>query len=240
MSQEYDALLEETEVNVRAAAAQVARRYRGYITYADLAQEGRIWVMRHPGTVRARLDDGRRGDFRLTNQLAKHMDRLARKEKAATSHYMPEDEAFYQRTIVEAALPSIWDDEYLLKAPEDDMATEPHRRRSDGSETSNWLVTVLDVRSAWERADMDEKWRLALAYRYGDGLRIYQISALLECADSTTQTYISKGVRALIDELGGEAPGRCPPDCECGDGLGSRRVMSNAEARARTDADYGE
>lgn len=239
MANDYDALIEETEHHCKVAAAQVARRFRGYVTYADLIQEGYVWVIKHPATAQQRLDDGRRGEQRLVNQLAKHMEKQARKERASSLRYQPEDEAFYQRTLVEAALPAIWDEDLMLKPPDDDNTTEPHRRRSDASETSNWLVTVLDIRSAWEKAEMDLNWRTALAYRYGEGLRVYQIADLLEVSDTTAQTYIDKGVRAIIHALGGTAPGRCPPDCECGEGIGSRRAISNAEARARTDENYG-
>ena len=125
------------------------------------------------------------------------------------------------------------------RPPDDDYTTEPHRRRTDQSETSNWLVTVLDVRSAWEKADLDLNWRLAIAYKYGEGLRLYQIADALEVSDTTAQSYIDRGIKALIHELGGSPPGNCPPDCECGQGPGSRRAISNAEARARTDQDYG-
>lgn len=236
---DYDALIEETENHCKVAAAQVSRRFRGYITYADLVQEGFFWVLKHPATVEARLEDGRRGEQRLVNQLAKHMEKQARKERASSLRYQPEDEAFYQRTLVEAALPAIWDDNMMLKAPDDDYTTEPHRRHSDGSETSSWLVTVLDIRSAWQKAEMDLNWRTALAYKYGEGLRDYQIAQLLEVSETTARTYVDRGIKAIIRELGGSAPGRCPPECECGEGIGSRRVISNAEARARNDEAYG-
>jgi hypothetical protein len=151
-----------------------------------------------------------------------------------------EDEAFYQRTLVEAALPGIWDDEFLVKAPVDEYTTEGHRHRTDQSETSNWLVTVLDVRAAWVKADLDLNWREAIALRFGEGMRLYQVADAMGVSDTTANTYIERGIRALIRELGGTSPSRCEPDCECGHGVGNRKVISNAEARARTDSNYGE
>jgi DNA-directed RNA polymerase specialized sigma24 family protein len=234
-----DELIESTETHVRIAAAQVARRFRGYITYADLAQEGILWVLRHPKTVANRLEDGRRGDYRLTAQLARYMEKKARAEKAATLRYDPADEAFYQRSFVETLLPGVWDSEFLIKPPDDLTASEPHARKADPAETSNWMVSVMDIREAWRRANLDENVRLALAYRYGDGLRISQIAELLEVADSTVQHYLTKGVNALIKQLGGAAPYSCNADCpdECG-GPGTRRAISNAQARAITSGDY--
>jgi DNA-directed RNA polymerase specialized sigma24 family protein len=232
-------LIEETETHVRIAAAQTARRYRGFVTYADVAQEGVLWVLSHPGTVVSLLEDGNRGKNRLIGRLSKHMEKLARKERAQMTGYDPSDEAFYTRALLEAALPAVWDDNLLDHPPVEEMAADAPRRRSDGSETSNWLVTVLDVRKAWQDADLDLNWRLALSYRYGEGMRLWQIADALEVSDSTASNYIDRGLNALIRQLGGKPPGQCSPDCECKP-VGTRRAISNAEARYLTENDYDE
>jgi hypothetical protein len=234
-----DQLIEETDRHIKVAAAQVARRYRGFVTYADLCQEGVVWVLTHPATTQSRLEDGRRGEGRLVGQIARYMEKLARKERAASIGYDQSDEAFYARTLVEAALPAIWDDSLMDHPPVEDMASDGPKRRSDGSETSNWLVTVLDVRRAWQNAEMDLNWRLALSYRYGDGMKLYQIADALEVSDTSASNYIERGLNALIRELGGKPPGQCSPDCECKP-VGNRHAISNAEARYRTDNDYDE
>lgn len=232
-------LLESTESHIRIAAAQVARRFRGYMSFADLSQEGVIWVLRHPKTVSNRLEDGKRGDYRLTAQLARYMEKKARAEKAASLRYDPADEAFYQRSFIETLLPGVWDDTYLQKPPDAITSTEPHARKSDPAETSNWLISVLDIRDAWKRADLSDDVRLTLAYRYGDGLRISQIGQILEVADSTVQNYISKGINGLVKQLGGSAPYSCNGDCpdQCA-GPGARRAINNATARAITAEGY--
>lgn len=234
-----DELLEATEQHVRIAAAQVARRFRGYTTYADLAQEGALWVLRHPKTVANRLEDGKRGDYRLTAQLARYMEKKARAEKAATLRYDPNDEAFYQRAFIETLLPGIWDDSFLMKPPDAVIDSEPHARKSDPAESSNWMVSVLDIRDAWKRAKIATDVRLALAYRYGDGMPIRLIAQLLNVGDSTVQTLLNRGINALIKQLGGSAPYGCGPDCpdECS-GPGARHAISNAQARAITDSEY--
>lgn len=236
---DQDQLIEETAHHVKVAASQVARRYRGFVTYADMAQEGVVWVLSHPGTVVSLLEDGKRGSNRLVGRMVRHMDKLARRERAQSIGYDASDEAFYTRTLIEAALPAIWDDSLLDHPPVDDEAADAPRRRSDGSETSNWLVTVLDVRRAWTEADMDLNWRLALGYRYGDGMRLYQIADALEVSDSTAANYIERGLNAMIRALGGKPPGQCADDCECKP-AGGRKVISNAEARARTENNYDE
>lgn len=237
---DQDQLIEETAHHVKVAASQVARRYRGFVTYADMAQEGVVWVLRHPATVEKRLEDGRRGEGRLVGALARYMDKQARKERAASIGYKVEDEAYYNRSIIEAALPAIWDNEMLVRPPAEE-APEGPRKPANPAETSNWLVTVLDVRSAWEKAEMDTNWRLALAYRYGEGLRLYQIADLLEVSDTTASSYIEKGLRSLTNQLGGKPPYECEGECECGKGrAGRRHIISNAEARAIQENQYDE
>lgn len=231
-----DELIEETEHHVKIAASQVARRFKGYVTYSDLVQEGYVWVLRHPGTVSQRFDDGKRGEDRLIRQLARYMEKKARAERASSLRYEPDDEAFYAYQLVEACLPAIWDDDMMVHPPSDDANTGS-RHRTDQSETSNWLVSVLDIRAAWKNADLDSEWRLALAYRYGEGLRLYQVADILQVSDDTAQEYIDKGIRSLIRELGGSPPYKCPPDCECGVS-GPRRAISNAQAQAQLENDY--
>lgn len=236
---EQQALLEEAETAIRIAAAQVARRYRGYLTFGDLIQEANIWVLKHPGTARSRLDDGRRGSRRLVGQIAKHLDRLGRAEKAFSLQYSPDDEVFYSTTMVETMLPAIWDESLLTHPPQTDDGPTV-RGNKDLAEQGNWLVSAIDVREAWAKARLDGQVRVALAYRYGYGLRNYQIAELLDVSDTTVAAYLKKGVAAIVDELGGFPGRRCYDDCECGEGIGSRRVMSNAEAQARTAENYGD
>lgn len=232
------ALLEESEFSIRIAASQVARRYRGYLSFSDLLQEGNIWVLKHPQTVRERLDDGRRGSRRLIGQIAKHLDRLGRLEKAATLQYSTDDEVFYSAAMIELFLPAVWDESLLVNPP----VTEDvgGKSGSDPSEGGNWLAGAMDVKTAWKNAPLDGNQRVALAYRYGYGLKNYEIAELLGVSDTSVSNYLRRGITLLIEELGGHPPRQCYEDCECGDGVGTRRVMSNAEARARTAENYGD
>jgi hypothetical protein len=168
-------------------------------------------------------------------QLARHFDRLGRNEKAYALQYSPEDEAFYSSALIEACLPAIWDEALMERPPTNELEG---KQVSDPSEAGNWLVSTIEVRESWKRVQMDDNIRLALAYRYGEGLRNWQIAELLEVSDSTVTAWLRKGINTLIRDLGGYPPGRCDGECECGEGVGTRRVMSNAEARARTAEQY--
>ena len=226
---EQQILLDDSVVNTRVAASQVSKRYRGIVTYSDLYQEAIEWVLKHPGTTRARLDDGRRGSTRLTGQIAKSLDLAGRKAKAF-GKYEVDDEAFYSRGMVEACLPAVWYQHYKVRPPADDNGYQ--KQHSDPSEQGGWLAMCVDVVGAWGKTTMIPLWREALTHRYGGGLRIYQVAALMSVADSTATTYLAKGVRALIETLGGPRPG-CERDCEC-----TRIVKSNDQAETETERDY--
>jgi len=228
---EAQAMLDAAGANIRVAASQVSRRYREYVTFEDLYQEAISWVLAHPGTVQARLDDGRRGSTRLTGQIAGFIVGLARKEKAQAIGYNPDDEAFYTRGMVEALLPAVWDDNYMESPPSQDGG-EYQKQKSDPSTSGTWLAMACDVRKAWGVSGMNELWRDALTLKFRDGYRVYQVASDMHIADSTAATYLSKGVRSLINQLGGSATQHCEKDCECT--LGNRTVISNSSAAAQT------
>jgi len=239
-SDDFTAAIEEF---VRAAAAQVSRRYRTHTTYADLAQEGFVWALQHKGTVASRLEDGKRGEYRLVAQLAGHMQRVARQEKATRAGYSPDDEYFYSRGTLELALPAVWDEEHMLKRPStgDDDPSLSGRGKIDPSQGNDWLVTVLDVRDAYRNADLTLEQREALTLRYRDRLSVTAVADAQGTAQSTASDRINGALKALVEALGGQRPEGCTPDCECQpQTVGSRRVISNATARAITSQGYEE
>jgi DNA-directed RNA polymerase specialized sigma24 family protein len=237
---EFVAAIEE---HVRAAAAQVSRRYRTHTTYADLAQEGFVWALQHKGTVASRLEDGKRGEYRLVAPLAGHMQRVARQEKATRAGYSPDDEYFYSRGTLELILPAVWDERHMLKRPtsgEDDPSLVG-RSKADPAQGNDWLAQVIDVRAAWGKANLTADQRDALALRYRDKLSVDAVAAQMGVAQSTASDRLNGALRGLIEALGGQRPEGCTPDCECRpQTVGSRRVISNATAQAITSQGYEE
>ena len=231
---EQQTLLDESAVNIRVAAAQVSRRYQQFTTYTDLYQEACLWVWLHPGAVTERLEDGRRGSTRLTGQIAKHLDGIARREKAQTIGYNVADEAFYNVATIEAALPSVWDVRLMERPPATDLG-DFQKQKSDPSTAGTWLAVCVDVRSAWFKSTMNGLWKEALELKHRDGLRNFQVALAMGVVDSTVHSYILKGTRSLINSLGGFAPTKCGNDCEC---VGARKILSNSQAAALTDKGY--
>jgi hypothetical protein len=199
-----------------------------------LYQDGAMWLILHPGAVTERLEDGRRGSTRLTGQIAKHLDGIARREKAATVGYNVADEAFYNTATIEAALPSVWDVRLMEQPPANDSG-EFQKTKSDPSKAGTWLAVCVDVRGAWKKTSMNKAWKTALTLKHGCGLRNFQVADVMEVADSTVHAYILKGTRSLIMALGGFPPSKCADDCEC---VGTRKILSNSQAAALTARGY--
>ena len=231
---EQQLILDESAANIRVASAQVSRRYREYTTYTDLYQEACLWVVLHPGAVTERLEDGRRGSTRLTGQIAKHLDGLARVDKAARIGYNVDDEAFYNTATIEAALPSVWDLSVMSNPPAADGG-DFQSTRSDPSKSGTWLAVCVDVRSAWKRTSMNATWQRALELKHRLGLRNFQVAHVMGVVDSTVHAYVLKGTRSLINDLGGFPPSKCDANCEC---VGVRKILSNSQAAAITNRSY--
>jgi len=235
-----DDLIATVEPFVRAAAASVARRYRSAVTYGDLSQEGFTWALTHRGTINSRLEDGKRGEYRLIAQLAGHMQAVARQEKATKAGYSPEDEVFYTTGMLEKALPAVWDASYMIGPPVDG-GEKVGRSTKDPAAGNDWLASVVDVRRAWEQTELSDEQREALELRYRFRLSQQGVADQQGTAKSTANARINTALRDLIDTLGGRRPEGCAWDCECRvEPVGSRRVISNATARAITDQGYDE
>jgi len=231
----------DMEQYVRPAAASVARRYRSEVTYGDLSQEGYIWALTHPGTVRSRLEDGKRGEYRLIAQLAGHMQKVARQEKANKAGYSPDDEVFYSKGMIEKALPAVWDVTHMVRPLIEGEPSDFGRSMKDPAAGNDWLATVVDVRAAWDATDLTDDQRNALELRYRHRLSQQGVADAQGTAKSTANDRINSGLRALIDTLGGRRPEGCAWDCECRpEPVGTRRAISNATARSITDQGYDE
>jgi hypothetical protein len=222
---------------IDTAAATGRQGYRQHLPYADAKQAATLWVYAHPGKVRELLDDGDRGARRLTWLATRAVEVEGRRERAAALGYNPEDEAFYDRGMVELILPALWDEEYKPWADKDKAG---RRRKADPSQGNEWAVMVADVRKAWGLSGMSDERREALTYRFRDHEPYAVIAARQGCHINTVQSRLHAGLASLVEALGGFDP-HCSEGCECGlGGPGSRRVMSTAHSLAVQQGYYSE
>ena len=215
-----DVLQEVTEI-----AAQVARqihsRYAVYFDAADLRQELMIWAMKRDDKILEWLSpdqdarDRKAGIRQLAKSMQREADRYCRTAKAKASGYELRDEYYYTTGIIEELIANL--DEVL------EPSTSPQVRVSGGGSDpatgNNFMVSVIDVRSALGKlAPVD---RLILEMRYQESQTLEQIAETLAVSPTTVHRRISKALNSMVKDLGGDNPF-----------IGTRRVVSNSQARS--------
>lgn len=130
------------------AARLVAPNHVGFTTEEDLSQDGILWLLEHPERVeRAALPDGTLFVNRLVGEVARHLTRIARKERERAGQLVNVDRFAYSAKMVEIVLPGVFDPNY--RPPQEDAAGQP-RAKTDPAALSNWQTLVADVRTAIE------------------------------------------------------------------------------------------
>ena len=233
-------LTPDVDEQILYSARQVARRYRGS-TVEDLAQEARIWVTSHPKRMEHWFNDEspKRGWVRMSRTLEKCMTKYARTEKAAREGYDPDDEYFYAMAMLDLVLPALWDEDLRRSGPSRDDGDESRvSTRKDPAEGSSWPAMVVDVDKAVNAAGLSfDQWEM-LRLKYRDGATYADIGRAFGVSQSTAHERMKRTLRKIQRQLGGAKPEPCDGSCvDCG-GPGSRRVISNAHARALTDNQY--
>lgn len=210
------------------------RRYRRFFSISDARQEATEWVLRHPRQVTQLLEDGVRGQRRLQGRIIAAVVRAGRVEKAHRSGYQPEDEVFYSLPTIELVLPAMWDESYRPWTPED----EAGRVKTSARQYNEWETMVIDIRTAWIKADLTVEERGILSARFADGMMLTAIGAMYGVSEGTIRNRIKGALRQLQQVLGGPQPRGCEQGCLDCNHVGARRVVSNAEARAITSGQY--
>ena len=156
----------------------------------------------------------------------------ARRERAAQLGYSVEDEFFYSKPALESLVEAALDHESWVYAPR-----EGEKTRSSGaaSEGGNWLATLADVSRALSKLPKDDQNLLDVAFRHG-GLSRADIARGLNITRRGVDHRIEAALKRLWHLLGGPRWAREDSDDE--EYVGSREVMSNAQARALTESQY--
>lgn len=188
----------------------------------DLVQEAVAWLLAHPHRVARQVDDN--GDLffqTVVYEIQKHVfgvrDADERQASPATGAWT----AKRMRQVLPMVLDSV---------PE--VGERPEvRSQTDPAHGMTWLATRMDVRdamraalSAWERRLLVDKYVLGKPWAL--------MATQYESPAGTLSRQASEAIGVLCEHLnrtGGARP--------LGDGLGTRRVMSNATALAMTRYD---
>lgn len=210
------------------AVGAVYRTYKRWgIEIDDIKQEALLaWY--HPITQMA-VDSA--AETKTAEQYGKYAYRVlknaalhyAEKEKAHRSGYSPDDQYRYSAAVVRELLPLMLDPTGPVLLGERPGGGKPAGLASEGGDLP---AMVADVRVGFKRLDPDDREFIVSVLQYG-----YEILAVISDsdADSIRQRYyrVCGRLAASLSEYRDEPQS-----------VGLRRVMTNAEALARTRGSY--
>jgi DNA-directed RNA polymerase specialized sigma24 family protein len=197
---------------VRASAYAIHRRFSGYVDLEDLVQELQIYVLQRPqlltdieAAYTVSKDETKWVARKLMARFRRHIEKIARKEKAAKLGYQMGDEFFYDTALIATLLPVALQFETQGAVLVNQIDDGTPRKPPVPSEGGNVLGMVIDVRAAYELVTDDEQ--LLLEQRYGkDPLILSDIAVAWNVSDSTIDRRIQVALRKIIDNLGGPSP----------------------------------
>lgn len=221
-------------------AARKARRHYPMVDVDDLIQEAWTWVVTHPKKTREYLDDDdeNRGARLMFAALRNYVKDYARKERAQRYDYSLEDDVFYSLPMLKGAgrgkglLHYVYDREAWENPPKLDDAP---RAGGDPAEGNGWLATLVDVDRAVKSLPRADQALLEAHFRNGYTYEQIGSSFPVPVAVSTVAKRIDAAVTNIQDVLGGARPKADPAEDGWEQYVGTRRVISNAHARAITD-----
>jgi DNA-directed RNA polymerase specialized sigma24 family protein len=197
---------------VPSVVLTIHRRFRAYTEKADLLQEAWAFTLSRGHQFNELLSDESEvqrkwNEKKIAWQIRRHLERYARKEKAAKSGYQINDEAYYDTVTIAQLLP------FVIKAHVTDTALEQSqilvndgtpRKPAAPAEGGNLLAMLVDIKKGYEKLDKFDQDILRLRYHENQTLQL--ISEYLECAISTVDRKCSQALRRLQNNIGGESP----------------------------------
>lgn len=222
------ALLEQWDPTIIAISRATARRFGPVVDWEDVAQELRLWWLKHAKRVEKYLDDEDAGSKLLMRALSLEASGFCQVEKARHLGYRVEDLFFYNTGALRELLPLVFDYECWVE-----IGQQRGGEGSDGGRGSrapaegNNLVTVLaDVHRGLSLVNESDRQLIFDLYREG-----LSEAELAERSGVTAEAVNKRHDRALArlrDVMGGERP-------PMHEGPGARHALSNAAARAATE-----
>lgn len=231
-----------------SVAGRAAKRRYPTCDIEDLQQEALMWCITHPGKLKTYLedDDKRRGERMLTASMRNQAKKWAREERAAHFGYDLDDEAFYSKRMLKGdgnkpgLLHFVFDNRNWPKPPPSDGAS---RGKGDPAEGNGWLTMMVDVHKAIESLSEDD--RSIVTEHFLFGLSYEQLGQRMGCAKATVAKRMDRAVGRVQDFLGGAKPRDDAPEDDWENQrepeyVGTRRAVSNAQARAITANNWSE
>jgi len=232
----FEALWVEYEPIVHTVAYEYGNKgHRFGADTEDFRQEFIAWMLDNEDWLA-----GKREEIEDPEEFGKFLARCLRNEGA---DYMVDirDQAggqprrgayWYTTNELKFLLPNMFDPEKWHEPPQSDGGG---RGRGIPSEGGNWIATLADVASAFEKLNADDQDLLRKFHEYG-----YRNKDMAE-ADGITEASMSYRhsavLKRLLKHLGGPKPRHMRPDDKY-DPWRGRHAVSNSQARAMTASYY--
>lgn len=204
---------------IDAAVRYAMRKHGRYVEPGDLNAVAWEYFLTHPARcdeweTMVEEDKKRLALWQINRELNRVLDRYSRKEKAARSGYLSEDEAYFASPKLTELLPFVVLgelDQPVLEIPE-------IRTGKDPAHGGDWLADLLDVQAAWSKADLTANERAVVLAVYRDNLSLAETAETLELSPSAVFRAQKRALARLSGYLGGREEKGCPYDCECHEG----------------------
>lgn len=201
------------------ASRPVARDYRKWVEFEDLKQSACEYAQRRPDKVleymfdydeeskthtRREGETRRPGESAMITFLRRHVERIARREKASRLGYQTEDEYFYRTSTVESLIKVWGSGDYDLAGQVFDQTEMGGRKTNLISEGNNLLAMIADIDAAIKR--VDDRTRQVLVERYVYDSTLKDIATQLDVSPQRVEQLSARGLRRVVEELGGPNP----------------------------------
>ena len=218
-----DETLQEVTEIAATVAKQIYPRYAVYFESQDLRQELLLWALKRPNKIEewigpdVEAKDRKSGIRQLAKSMQREADKYCRTAKAKASGYETRDEYYYNQGILEELIANL--DE--VNNQTGGMQARVSGGGGDPATGNNFAASIVDVRKAMDELEPQD--RLMLEMRYAQDYTFAQMADILGLSDTTVHRRVTAAMKRMIRFLGGENPW-----------VGTRRVVSNATARAVT------
>lgn len=193
-----------------AAVYPVKRQYGRFVEFDDLKQSALEYALRKRKKIEEYLGreskvERKKGEAAVSTLLRRAAERYARKEKAKSLGYEPEDEYFYYQTLVENLI-QIWSSgDYDLAGQVLDPAEMSGKKsKKVMSEGGNLLALVSDIDKAIKH--LDKRTTAMVRMKYADNMKLSEIADVFEITPQRVEQIIKRGFRKIIKCLGGQSP----------------------------------
>jgi len=212
--------------HVYPVALSLSRRYKGYTELGDIRSDLIEWGYHNNERVHEWLSAEDEKDLKtnvwiLGKRMHKQGERFCRKMKAQSCGYHHTDEWFFNRGIVRELLPLVYD-----KSWQETLRGEPEGGRKPPSEPStggNLPAMAVDIEKVLPKLSAEQ--RMALEFLYLDKMSEELAAMELEITVHALKARVARAIERIVVLTGGDTPWN---------GLGSRRVKSNAQAAVET------